>query len=59
MLEAQLANDAEPLLNSDADGAIYDSGHTRTTVNSIASIVKKVCVIFFYCRAALLAIKLS
>ena len=59
MLEAQLANDAEPLLNSDAAGAINDSGHTRTTVNSIASIVKKVCVIFFFCRAALLAIKLS
>ena len=58
MLEAQLANDAEPLLNSDAAGAIYDSGHTPTTANSMAYIVKKVCVVFFFCRAALLAIKL-
>jgi hypothetical protein len=38
--------------------AIDDSGHTGTTANSMASIVKKVCVVFFFCRAALLAIKL-
>ncbi len=38
--------------------AIDGSGHTRTTANSMACIVKKVCVVFFFCRAALLEIKL-
>ena len=42
-----LAIDAEPLLISDAASAIDDSGHRRTTAKSMASIVKKVCVIFF------------
>jgi len=38
--------------------AIDDSGHTPTTANSMAAIVKKLYVVFFFCRAALLEIKL-
>jgi hypothetical protein len=56
---ALLAIDAEPLLIRDAASASDDSGHTGTTAHSMASLVKKVCVVFFFCRAALLAIKLS
>jgi hypothetical protein len=56
---ALLAIDAEPLPIRDAASASDDSGHTRTTANSMASIVKKVCVVFFFWRADLLAIKLS
>ena len=44
---ALLAVDAEPLLISDAASASDDSGHTGTTAKSMASIAKKVCVIFF------------
>ena len=44
---ALLAVDAELLLISDAASASDDSGHTRTTAKSMASIAKKVCVIFF------------
>ena len=43
---ALLAIDAEPLLISDAASASDDSGHTRTTAKLMASIVKKVCVVF-------------
>ena len=53
------AIDAEPFPIRDAASASDDSGHTGTTAKSMASIAKKVCVIFFFCRAALLAIKLS
>jgi hypothetical protein len=55
---ALLAINAEPLLISDAASAIDDSRHTALLPKSMASIVKKACVVFFFCRAALLAIKL-
>jgi hypothetical protein len=38
--------------------AIDDLGHIPTTANSMAAIVKKLYVVFFFCRAALLEIKL-
>ena len=43
---ALLAIDAEPLLISDTASASDDSGHTGTTAKLMASIVKKVCVVF-------------
>jgi hypothetical protein len=54
---ALLAIEAEPLLINAAASAIDDSGHTHDwQIDGIHS--QKACVVFFFCRAALLTIKL-